>query len=43
MDATLPNSFVDATHVKLAQGEVTDMYGVSGMIGRIKVKVLEAD
>jgi len=38
-DATQPGSFVDATHVKFAQGDVTDMYNVASIVGRIKVNV----
>lgn len=33
------NDFVDATHIKFAQGDVTDMFQVASIIGRIKVKV----
>ena len=38
-DATLKESFVDATHIKFSQGGVTDMYNVSGIIGRIQLKI----
>jgi len=39
-DPTLPQGdFVDATHIKFAQGDVTDMFQVAGIVGRIKVTV----
>jgi hypothetical protein len=39
-DPTMKGSdFVDATHIKFAQGDVTDMFQVAGIIGRIKVTV----
>jgi len=39
-DPTLEeNAFVDATHIKFAQGDVTDMFQVAGVVGRVKVKV----
>lgn len=41
-DATLPTDFVDATHIKFAQGDVTDMYNVAGIVGRVKVRILNA-
>ncbi len=41
-DATMPGAFVDATHIKFSQGEVTEMYNVAGVVGRIKLKVLAA-
>lgn len=39
-DATLPSDFTDATHVKFSQGDVTDMYQVAAVIGRIKIEDL---
>jgi hypothetical protein len=42
IDPTLESSFVDATHIKFAQGDVTDMYQVGGLIGNISVKVISA-
>ena len=39
-DPTLTTDYVDATHVKFSQGDVTDMYNVAGIVGRIKLKVL---
>lgn len=42
-DATMGGEFVDATHVKLAQGEVTEMYQSANAVGRLQVKVLEAN
>lgn len=43
MDSTLPGDFVDATHVKFAQGDVTEMYNVANVVGRIKLHVLKAE
>ncbi len=40
-DATVPSDFVDATHIKLSQGNPDDMMGVTNLIGRIRVRVRE--
>ena len=40
-DATLPSDFVDATHVKLAEGDATTMYSLAKVIGSLKVEVKE--
>jgi hypothetical protein len=42
IDPTLPQMFVDATHVPLAKGDPTVMYTLSGAIGGIKAQVLAA-
>jgi len=42
-DPTLKADFVDATHIKFAQGDITDMFRVAGVVGHIKVKVLAVD
>ncbi|HEX5322476.1 MAG TPA: transglutaminase-like domain-containing protein, partial [Capsulimonadaceae bacterium] len=42
IDPTLPQMFVDATHVPLAKGDPTVMYTLSGVIGGIKAQVLAA-
>lgn len=39
-DATLPTDFVDATHIKLAEGDATRMYVLARVIGSLKVKVV---
>lgn len=39
-DATLPTDFVDATHIKLAEGDATKMYTLAKVIGALKVKVV---
>ncbi len=36
-DATLPSDFVDATHVKLAEGDATRMFTLAKVIGALKV------
>ncbi len=33
--------YVDATHIKFAQGDVTGMLNVVSIVGRLKIKVLE--
>lgn len=38
-DATLPSDFVDATHIKLAEGDATSMFALSKVIGSLKVDV----
>jgi hypothetical protein len=44
LDPTLKQGdFVDATHIKFAQGDVTDMFQVAGVVGRAKVTVESVD
>ena len=38
-DATLDTDFVDATHIKLAGGDATSMFGLAKVIGTLKVDV----
>lgn len=38
-DATLPTDFVDATHIKLAEGDATSMFGLAKVIGSLKADV----
>jgi len=38
-DATLPSDFVDATHIKLAEGDATTMFGLAKVIGTLKVDI----
>ena len=40
-DATLPSDFVDATHIKLAEGDATTMFSLAKVIGTLKVQVKE--
>lgn len=40
-DATMPSDFVDATHVKLAEGDATSMFSLARVIGSLKVEVKE--
>jgi transglutaminase-like putative cysteine protease len=40
-DATLPTDFVDATHIKFAQGDATAMFGAVRVVGQLKAEVLE--
>ncbi len=43
-DPTMKESvFVDATHIKFAQGDVTDMFQVAGVVGRAKIKILNVE
>ena len=41
VDPTLNLDVVDATHLKFAQGDVTDMYRVATVVGRLKIEILE--
>lgn len=38
-DATLATDFVDATHIKLAQGQTSSMFGLARVIGGLKAQV----
>jgi len=38
-DATLSSDFVDATHIKLAEGDATSMFALAKVIGSLKVDV----
>lgn len=40
-DATLPTDFVDATHIKFAQGDPTEMFQAVRVVGRLKVEILD--
>jgi hypothetical protein len=40
-DATLPSDFVDATHLKFAQGDPTAMFQAGRVVGRLQAEVLE--
>jgi len=39
-DATLSSDYVDATHIKLAEGDATSMFTLSRIIGGLKIKVV---
>ena len=44
MDAfrrTLGSDFVDATHVKLTQGDATSMFEIARVIGDLKAQILD--
>ena len=38
-DATLPTDFVDATHIKLAEGDAPTMFGLAKVIGSLKAEI----
>jgi transglutaminase-like putative cysteine protease len=40
-DPTLDDDFVDATHIKFAQGDPAAMFGVVRVVGRIRAEVIE--
>ncbi len=40
-DPTLKTDFVDATHIKFTQGDVTDMFGATRVVGHLKAEILE--
>lgn len=41
VDPTLPTAFVDATHIKLARGDVPDLVNVSRVMGNLKARIVE--
>lgn len=40
-DATLDTDFVDATHIKFAQGDPSDMFSAGRVVGQIKAEILD--
>jgi hypothetical protein len=36
-------NFVDATHIKFAQGDVTQMFEVVSIVGRLKIHIIDSD
>ena len=38
-DASLGINYVDATHIKFAQGEVTEMYDAVSVVGKLKISI----
>ncbi|MDO8587353.1 MAG: transglutaminase domain-containing protein [Armatimonadota bacterium] len=40
-DATLATDFVDATHVKLTQGDATSMFDIAKVIGGLKARIYD--
>jgi hypothetical protein len=40
-NATPLTDFVDATHIKFAQGDPTAMFGAVRVVGKLKAEVLE--
>jgi transglutaminase-like putative cysteine protease len=38
-DATLPTDYVDATHIKMAEGDATSMFSLSRVIGSLKAEI----
>ncbi|MGQ9696997.1 MAG: transglutaminase domain-containing protein, partial [Armatimonadota bacterium] len=41
VDPTLPSAFVDATHIKLARGDVQDLINVAKVMGNLKAHIVE--
>ena len=41
VDATLPTDFVDATHIKLAEGDTTALFDAAKTVGSLKAEILE--
>ena len=41
LEPTWGRPFADATHIKLAQGEITDLYRVADDMGRYKIEVIK--
>lgn len=42
-DPTLKDDFVDATHIKLAQGDPVEMYGAVAAVGQLKAEILSSE
>jgi hypothetical protein len=40
-DATLATDFVDATHIKLTQGDATSMFEIAKVIGGLKAQIID--
>lgn len=40
-DATLGREFVDATHIKLAEGDATNMFEIASVFGSLKAAIIE--
>ncbi|MCX8052365.1 MAG: transglutaminase-like domain-containing protein, partial [Armatimonadetes bacterium] len=38
-DATMPTDFVDATHIKLVEGDATTMFSLAKVIGSLRAEV----
>ncbi|MGQ9763424.1 MAG: transglutaminase-like domain-containing protein [Armatimonadota bacterium] len=38
-DATMPSDFVDATHIKLAEGDATTMFALARVIGKLSAQI----
>lgn len=43
LEPTWGAPYADATHIKLAEGEITDVFNVAADVGRYQVKVLSAE
>ena len=41
IDPTLPTDFVDATHIKLTEGEATAMFDMAKAMGNLKAEIVE--
>jgi transglutaminase-like putative cysteine protease len=39
-DPSLGIDYVDATHIKFAQGDVTEMYDATTIVGKLKITIL---
>lgn len=39
-DATQPSNFVDATHIKLAEGDAASMFGLARVIGSLRAEIM---
>jgi len=40
LDCTAPDAFVDATHIKLTEGDATEMFRMGRIIGQLKAEIL---
>lgn len=42
VDPTIPSLYADATHIKLTEGDLTDLFSIGGYIGGLEIEILEA-
>ncbi len=42
VDPTIESLYADATHIKLTEGDLTDLFTIGAYIGRMEIEVLEA-
>jgi len=43
LDPTMESLYADATHIKLTEGDLTDLFSVGAFIGGLEIEVLKAE